>query len=322
MPTLNAEIQVAGHCEPLDKFVLTLHQPTDYVGRPNGTVVVNPIQLTLTGTAAVQAFFTKWSMDSHMRRSGYIVMYEQMQTRWRLSFYDAWCVIYESTFQPGSGAASYQLILALSPAAVDINGLHVERHSDLWWEKDPVKRLTALTKPADPLPSPGLRTALPGPAQNLTPSPTLSPLTGAPQLPRPPKTALDPKKKPKYAPTVAKWYKKGGSIEQLADGSWKYTDWEHNSVVYVGGFPVFEPPHKRQEVDIPNMQGNCTTDYTAARERAPLGRELDTSTWHHHQNLVTMQEVSEEIHARFTHFGARAIIKAKKPGAKIRKRNA
>jgi hypothetical protein len=35
-----------------------------------------------------------------------------------------------------------------------------------------------------------------------------------------------------------------------------------------------------------------------------------------------MQEVPDEIHARFTHFGAQAIIKAKKPGAKLRKSNA
>jgi len=249
------------------------------------------------------------------------VVYEQGQTRWRLSFYDAWCVVYAGLFDPGKKAAAHQLTLALSPAAVAINGIHVERHTDLWWEKNPATRLAALTKPADPLPSPNLRAALPPPAQVAIPAPVVSPITGAPQLPRPPKTALNPRNKPPYAPTIAKWYKKGGSIERLDNGDWLYTDWLFKSVVYQGDFPDFSP-HQRQYADIPNMQGNCTTDYTAARERAPFGRELDTSTWHHHQNCVTMQEIPDDIHARFTHYGARAILKSKRPGAKIRKPNA
>lgn len=311
MPALDAEIQVAGYCEALDKFVVTVYQPTDYVGRPSADVLVKPILVTFTGKAVVQPFFTEWAVDPHMRRSGQIVVYENEQTRWRLTFYDAWCVVYTGLFEPGKETAAHQLILAISPAAVEINGIHVERHTDLWWEKNAATRFKALTKPADPLPSPGLRAALP-PASSppSIPSPPVSSITGAPLRPKPPKEALLPKKKPKYAPTIAKWYKKGGSVEQLGDGSWKYTDWEYNSVVYVDGFPVFEPPHKRQEVDIPNMQGNCTTDYKAANQLAPKGPILENNTWHHHQNLRTMQEVDEEVHTRFTHFGARSIIGA------------
>ena len=218
MPALEAEIQVAGFCEPLDTFVISIEQSTDHVGRPNADVLVRPILVTFSGTAAVQTFFTEWSMDHYMRRSGQIVVYEQGQTRWRLSFYDAWCVVYQGLFDPGKKAAAHQLTLALSPAAVALNGIHVERHTDLWWEKNPATRLAALTKPADPLPSPGLRAALPPPPPVAIPMPLLSPITGTPQLPKPPKTALEPKDKPKHALTIAKWYKKGGSIEVLRVG--------------------------------------------------------------------------------------------------------
>ena len=209
MLNLDAEIQVAGYCEPLDTFTLEVGQGIDHIGR----VLIKPIRATLTSDAAVPAFFTAWGVDSHMRRSGQILVYENEQTRWRLTFYDAWCVLYKIIFQPGKGTASYKLTLLLSPAAVDINGIHVERHMDLWWDKNPITRFNALTKPANPLPSPGLRAGLPlSPTQALVPSLILSPITGAPQLPRPPKTALAPKKKPKCAPTIAKWYKKGALL--------------------------------------------------------------------------------------------------------------
>jgi len=126
---------------------------------------------------------------------------------------------------------------------------------------------------------------------------------------------LDLTKKPKHSPIVKKWYDKGGSIEQLDDGSWKYTDWEYNSVVYVGGFPVFASPHKRQEEDISNMQGDCTNDFDIADELALSGPRLAGNTWHHHENLVTMQEVDRKIHDRFTHYGARSILKKKRKAA-------
>jgi len=318
VPALDAEIQVAGYCEAIDRFVLTIEQSTDHLGRPNADVLVKPILVTFTGMATVQPFFAEWAIDHYMRRSGQIVIYENGQTRWRLTFYDAWCVVYKGLFEPGKGTAAHQLTLSISPAAVEVNGIHVERHTDLWWEKNAATRFNALTKPADPLPSPGLRAALspPSPTPSI-PSPPLSPITGAPQRPKPPKEALDPTKKPKYAPTIAKWYKKGGSIELLDDGSWKFTDWDHNSVTYVGGFPVFKPPHKRQEVDIPDMQGNCTTDFDKADELAPLGPISPGNTWHHHENLKTMQEVDSDVHQRFTHYGARSVLKRQRPAKNI-----
>ena len=312
MPALDAEIQVAGLAEPLDTFTLLVEQPIDQVGRPSAEVRVRPLLLTLTGLAATRDFFTEWAADSYMRRSGWLVVYENDQVRWRLAFYDAYCVLHDTHFEPGKGRAAYELTLALSPAAVTVNGVHSEIHSDLWWEKDAAVRFRALTKPAELLPGPGVRNRpaerQPTRPQELLPSPALSALTGAPLVSKPPKTALDPKKKPLYAPTISKWYKKGGSIEVLDNGNWKFTDWEHNVVVYEGEEPNFDK-YARQQVDIENMTGDCTTDFTAANKAAPLGRILPDNTWHHKQNARTMQEVNSEIHDRFTHYGARHVLK-------------
>ena len=98
MPALDAEIQVAGYCEAIDRFVLTIQQSTDYLGRPSADVLVRLILVTFTGMAAVQPFFAEWSIDYYMRRSGQIVVYEDRQTRWRPTFYDAWCVVYTGLF--------------------------------------------------------------------------------------------------------------------------------------------------------------------------------------------------------------------------------
>jgi len=315
VPALDAEIQVAGLAEPVDAFTVQAEQPTDQVGRPSAVVVVQPLLLTLTGLAATKDFFTEWAIDSYMRRSGWLVVYERDQVRWRCAFYDAYCVLHHTHFQPSRGRAAYELTLALSPAAIILNGIHSEIHSDLWWEKDANVRFRALTKPAELLPGPGTRSRpaerQPTRPQELLPSPALSALTGAPLISKPPKTALDPKKKPLYAPTIAKWYKKGGSIEVLPNGNWKFTDWENNSVEYEGDEPNFDK-YARQQVDIENMTGDCTTDFTAANKAAPLGRVLRDNTWHHKQNARTMQEVPTEIHERFTHYGARHVLKKRK----------
>ncbi|RZJ91679.1 MAG: HNH endonuclease [Hymenobacter sp.] len=114
--------------------------------------------------------------------------------------------------------------------------------------------------------------------------------------------------KPKHSPVPTKWKQKGGRIDVLEDGNWKYTDWEGNTVVYNGDEPNFNP-HQRQQVDIENMEGNCTSDFAEADEKAPLGPILDENTWHHKNNLKTMQEVPTDVHQRFTHYGARSIIK-------------
>ena len=114
--------------------------------------------------------------------------------------------------------------------------------------------------------------------------------------------------KPKHSPIPAKWKGKGGRIDVLKNGDWQYTDWDGNIVVYNGDEPNFDP-HQRQQVDIEGMEGNCTSDFDKADKEAPLGPILDDNTWHHKNNLKTMQEVPTSVHRRFTHYGARSIIK-------------
>lgn len=123
---------------------------------------------------------------------------------------------------------------------------------------------------------------------------------------KPPK--LDPANKPLYAPTISKWLRKGGDIEVLPNGNWQYTDWEGNYVVYEGDEPNFDH-FARQQVDINDMQGDCTTDFAKANKDAPLGAKLPNNTWHYKQDKRTMQEVPRNIHERFTHYGARYLLK-------------
>ncbi|MBO0950802.1 HNH endonuclease [Fibrella forsythiae] len=75
----------------------------------------------------------------------------------------------------------------------------------------------------------------------------------------------------------------------------------------------------RQEVKIPDMKGNHTTDYTDADKLAPQGPRLDGNTWHHHQDMERMQEVPTDIHKDFTHKGGVSGTKKSK-GVKLKKR--
>jgi hypothetical protein len=241
--------------------------------------------------------------------SGHVGFFHQEgHTHHRLTFYDAACVFYELRFDARGrdGQPSLEVDVFFSAAAVDVFGAHVEAHTQLWWEKDAQVRFRALTKPAELLPTPSLRASL----IPVSP-PTLLPAT-PPLAPKLPKEALDPKKKPLYSPTINKWYKKGGAIEILPNGNWKYTDWEHNSVEYEGDEPNFDK-YARQQVDIEDMQGNCTTDFAKANKDAPLGPRKRTNIWHHKQNMRTMQEVPETIHERFTHYGGRYMLKKANP---------
>ena len=144
------------------------------------------------------------------------------------------------------GQASLETDVYFAPTMLELDGARIENYSKLWWEKDPEVRFRALNKPAELLPSPALRAALHSSTLPLTP-PATTPL--APKLPT---QALDPTKKPLYAPTITKWYRKGGAIEILDNGNWKFTDWEHNSVVYEGEEPNFDK-YARQQVDIEDM---------------------------------------------------------------------
>ena len=81
-------------------------------------------------------------------------------------------------------------------------------------------------------------------------------------------------------------------------------------IMQTNGYPDFEGAGLvRQKVDIA-QKGNHTTDFTDADAAAPFGRKLDTSTWHHHENMTTMQEIDRMIHRRFKHRGGVSVKKA------------
>lgn len=63
-----------------------------------------------------------------------------------------------------------------------------------------------------------------------------------------------------------------------------------------------------QEVPIGKFE-SYYKDFQKADELAPKGPKTSTSTWHHHQNGTTMQEVNAKLHSRFTHEGGMALSK-------------
>ena len=109
--------------------------------------------------------------------------------------------------------------------------------------------------------------------------------------------------KPKNSPTPQKWMDKGGKIKILEDGTWAYTNSEGITIKYIDGFPDFkEAGLVRQEVEIGEFK-NYAIDFKKANMTAPLGKKLRSNTWHHHEDLKTLQEVNKSIHAEFTHRG-------------------
>jgi hypothetical protein len=122
--------------------------------------------------------------------------------------------------------------------------------------------------------------------------------------------AFEASSKPKYSPNVKKWEAKGGKVEILDGDIWRYTDWEGNVVDYKNGHPDFSP-YARQSVDIGKQEGNHTTDYTNAQNKSTkIPPKEDGTTWHHHEDGKTMQEIDKKIHERFSHHGG--VSKAKK----------
>jgi hypothetical protein len=83
-----------------------------------------------------------------------------------------------------------------------------------------------------------------------------------------------------------------------------FADWEGNAVGYSStGYPKFgEAGMVRQQVQFP-FKGNYTTDPTQADQLAPLGPKLPTDTWHHVEDMKTMQEIDSLLNRRFSHRG-------------------
>ncbi|UKE46265.1 HNH endonuclease [Xanthomonas cerealis] len=116
----------------------------------------------------------------------------------------------------------------------------------------------------------------------------------------------------KYSPNPEKWIKNGGKIEELPDGSVKYTNKQGTSVTYnPDGYPDFSP-HAINEVKVDGLVGDTYNDFIKANEAAGLpykGTSPPGYTWHHLQDGQTMQLVPRGIHQEFTHAGGASLLR-------------
>ena len=110
-------------------------------------------------------------------------------------------------------------------------------------------------------------------------------------------------------PDSVKWIQNGGRVTFHADGGITFRTAEGVSVRYSAtGYPDFAGAGVvRQQVQFP-YRGNYTSDLTTANRLAPLGPKLLTDTWHHVEDLQTMQEINTRLHAKFSHTGGTSII--------------
>ncbi|MBC1433769.1 hypothetical protein HB848_00250 [Listeria rocourtiae] len=110
------------------------------------------------------------------------------------------------------------------------------------------------------------------------------------------------KNKPSNSPVPDKWLNKGGKLDIVGD-TWKYTDWEGNTISYRNGFPDFkENGFVKQEVQLKEFTTR-PKDFREADKIALNGAKSPDSTWHHKEDGTTLQEVETRIHSRFTHKG-------------------
>jgi hypothetical protein len=140
------------------------------------------------------------------------------------------------------------------------------------------------------------------------------------------------KPKGKYwrmAPNSEEWIKKGGKIEELEDGSVRYTNKNGESVVYdPEGKPDFTPhldhPSGVTELPVDGLTGNRDTDNLLSNRAVDdmtagtnnptnwaqeYGRSAPPGyTWHHVPGGSDMQLVPSDIHGEFTHTGGASDI--------------
>jgi len=117
------------------------------------------------------------------------------------------------------------------------------------------------------------------------------------------------KAKPKYSPDIEKWYNQNGRISIDQNGIWTYHDWEGHLVSYPNGYPDFKLAGLViQEVSLNKFEGYAK-DFAKADSLAPNGPRSIHNTWHHPEDLSTIQEVDRNLHRRFTHEGGMSILK-------------
>jgi hypothetical protein len=77
------------------------------------------------------------------------------------------------------------------------------------------------------------------------------------------------------------------------------------------GFPNFGP-HADKEVTFPRgFLGNRTSDFVQANKLADLPRTPRGMTWHHVEDLRTMQLVPTDLHDAIRHAGGVALMKGR-----------
>lgn len=119
------------------------------------------------------------------------------------------------------------------------------------------------------------------------------------------------------APNPDSWRAKGGKIYERSFGRVTYENPQGVRVNYNRkGFPDFKP-HTVQKTTLSDGFVNRSADFRLANQQTGLGqfgakspsnvsiggRPADNYTWHHHQDMKTMQLVPRSIHREFTHMG-------------------
>ena len=119
------------------------------------------------------------------------------------------------------------------------------------------------------------------------------------------------KTKPPHSRVPKDWIEAGGSIAIDDNGNWIYTDWFGVSIKYINGYPDYRGAGVVfQVVNIGEFR-NRTSDSRKADRLAPNGPCKEGHVWHHSQDGCTMEEISREIHERFTHKGGYSLRKRK-----------
>nr|WP_254606715.1 HNH endonuclease [Burkholderia contaminans] len=115
------------------------------------------------------------------------------------------------------------------------------------------------------------------------------------------------------SPDVTKWLEKGGAVHvEVESGTWVYTNAKGTVVRYPSGYPDFKP-YEVRSVDVEGLKGNHSRapagDFGLADAKAGSPADYTKNTWHHHENMVTMQEIPKDIHSEFTHRGRVSNLK-------------
>ncbi len=120
------------------------------------------------------------------------------------------------------------------------------------------------------------------------------------------------KTKPKGSPSPRKWLENSGKIAIDSDGFWIYTNRDGVRVKYTNHYPDFLTAGEvGQRVDIDEFRSRGA-DSRKADKLAPNGPKKEGSVWHHSEDGRHMEEIPENIHREFTHYGGFYVMKQRR----------